>query len=270
MLWREWHRNRPARLTRLIWWAYFAGLSCGGAAFVAEVYGSGVTSRAEHRRLRDPAGGRAGPAPAQRHGITSLSEERTRGTLDVLLATPLSTQSIVWGKWWGAFRVVPLLAFWPTVVMAAFAFGKPAAGAMVQLDDGTRAFSVVLMALIVLVHGAAITSLGLALATWIPRPGRAVGLTVVAYVLVSVGWMILILILVEHGPRDALRLAGLSPIFAAVDLCQEMIDRPQAGGLGLRQHLPLAARRRRSGRALLLTDPRELRPLPRPDLRVNH
>ena len=33
---------------------------------------------------------------------TSLAEERQRGSLDVLLATPLSTRSIVLGKWWGA------------------------------------------------------------------------------------------------------------------------------------------------------------------------
>src|SRR5262249_19191358 len=32
---------------------------------------------------------------------TSLAEERARGSLDVLLSTPLSTPSIVWGKWRG-------------------------------------------------------------------------------------------------------------------------------------------------------------------------
>ena len=32
---------------------------------------------------------------------TALAEERARGSLDVLLATPLSTRSIVVGKWLG-------------------------------------------------------------------------------------------------------------------------------------------------------------------------
>ena len=34
---------------------------------------------------------------------TSLAEERVRGSLDVLLCTPLSTRSILVGKWWGSF-----------------------------------------------------------------------------------------------------------------------------------------------------------------------
>ena len=46
---------------------------------------------------------------------TSLAEERQRGSLDVLLATPLSTRSIVWGKWWGAFRGVPPLLVLPVL-----------------------------------------------------------------------------------------------------------------------------------------------------------
>ena len=32
---------------------------------------------------------------------TSLAEERVRGSLDVLLSTPMSTRSILAGKWWG-------------------------------------------------------------------------------------------------------------------------------------------------------------------------
>ena len=51
--------------------------------------------------------------------VTSLAEDRQRGSLDVLLATPLSTRSIVLGKWWGAFRGVPLLAVLPVLIAAA-------------------------------------------------------------------------------------------------------------------------------------------------------
>ncbi len=39
-----------------------------------------------------------------------LAEERHRGSLDVLMATPLSARTIVMGKWMGAFRRVPWLA----------------------------------------------------------------------------------------------------------------------------------------------------------------
>src|SRR5262249_58141343 len=68
---------------------------------------------------------------------TSLGEERQRGSLDVLLATPLSTRSIVLGKSWGAFRgVLPLTAL-PVLIAAAlvthtgFALGPALIGGLV-------------------------------------------------------------------------------------------------------------------------------------------
>ena len=47
---------------------------------------------------------------------TSLAEERARGSLDILLSTPLSTFSILVGKWWGAFRLAPHVFFWPALL----------------------------------------------------------------------------------------------------------------------------------------------------------
>ena len=52
---------------------------------------------------------------------TALAEERVRGNLDILLATPLSTRSIVWGKWWGTFRAVPCSRSAPAVLAVALA-----------------------------------------------------------------------------------------------------------------------------------------------------
>src|SRR4029079_7528673 len=48
---------------------------------------------------------------------TSMAEERMRGSLDVLLTTPLSTREIVTGKWWGTFRLVPPLALIPALAI---------------------------------------------------------------------------------------------------------------------------------------------------------
>jgi hypothetical protein len=45
------------------------------------------------------------------------------------------------------------------------------------------------MAALILAYGAAITSLGLALATWMPRMGRAVGTTVGLYTMMCIGWI---------------------------------------------------------------------------------
>ena len=109
---------------------------------------------------------------------TTLAEERDRGSLDVIMATPLETRDIVWGKWWGTFATVPRLAILPIWV---------AAGAAMVADGG---IGLVLMIGLILAYAAAITSLGLAVATWVPRLGRVVTVCVMAYVLVAIGWPI--------------------------------------------------------------------------------
>ena len=91
----------------------------------------------------------------------------------------MSTRSIVWGKWWGAFRRVPWLAFWPTLV--AFSLLQPnSQGWMVAL--------VYLTPMLIIAQGAALAGLGLALATWISRAGRAVSWTISALVASVIGW----------------------------------------------------------------------------------
>ncbi len=118
----------------------------------------------------------------------ALAEERVRGSLDVLLATPLSTRSVVWGKWWGTFRLVPMLAVPPGLATAAVAWHHGHWG------------GVVLIIGLVVAYGAALTSLGLALATWVPRLGRAVGLCVAAHVGVTVGWAVFAMVLTGGAP----------------------------------------------------------------------
>ena len=122
---------------------------------------------------------------------TSLAEERQRGSLDVLLATPLSTRSIVLGKWWGAFRGVPPLTVLPVLIAAALA------------THTGFALGPVLIGGLVVAYGAAITSLGLALATWLPRMGRAIGLTAGLYVVVLIAAIPVGMILFGNGPSGA-------------------------------------------------------------------
>jgi hypothetical protein len=61
--------------------------------------------------------------------------------------------------------------------------------------------------------GAALTGLGLLMATWFSRLGRAVGVTVAVYVLVTVGWIFLIRSL-NKGPENN-ELSMASPFFWA-------------------------------------------------------
>jgi ABC-type Na+ efflux pump permease subunit len=106
---------------------------------------------------------------------TGLAEDRARGTLEVLLSTPLSSRSILAAKWRASFRRAPAVAIWPALVASFPAF-----------EHGHWPVYAMLPAL-VLAYAAAITSLGLAVATWVRRVGRAVALCVVAYVVWVVG-----------------------------------------------------------------------------------
>ena len=119
---------------------------------------------------------------------TSLAEERVRGSLDVLMTTTLSTRQIVLGKWLGTYRVVPPMAILPALVV--FSSGE---------GDAKLWPGVVLMLAYVLSAGAAVTSLGLAMATRYSRLGRAVGTTVALYVLITVGWLFVSMFVFSPG-----------------------------------------------------------------------
>jgi ABC-type Na+ efflux pump permease subunit len=129
---------------------------------------------------------------------TALADERVRGQLDVLLTTPLSTRSIVWAKWWGAFQSVPLLAVAPAAVSVALA------------RSSGRWEGAALVAGLFIAYGAAVTSLGLALATWVRRLDLAVALSASLLGVVTVGWLFTVLLVVP-GP-DIPELAAGSPI----------------------------------------------------------
>src|SRR5262249_16822121 len=132
---------------------------------------------------------------------TSLAEERVRGSLDVLLSTPMPTRSILAGKWWGSFRRVLNVAIWPAATTALLAY-----------DSGYWIGCLLLFALAV-AHGAAISSLGLPVATWIDRLGRAIALCVTIYLLLVIGWPILLRAYFWDEPsfREAL-LTGDPPV----------------------------------------------------------
>ncbi len=107
---------------------------------------------------------------------TSLLEERVRGSLDLVLSTPLSTRSILAGKWLGTFRTVPLLLLAPALTTLCIAW------------DSGRWLAYFNYIGLLLAYSAVIVSLGLALATWLSRLERAVAVCVGVYVVFSIGW----------------------------------------------------------------------------------
>jgi hypothetical protein len=177
VLWREWHRKRPSRWTGRLWTAYAVVFGSASLLVLARYYlspGFGGYDAAELNAWNVSFGLLMLTISA----ATALSEERDRGSLDVILATPLSTGTILLGKWWGTFALVPRLAILPVWV-----------GAGMTLISG-QVLGLMLMIGLILAYAASITSLGLAVATWESRPGRAVAYAVIVYVVL---WMNLLI-----------------------------------------------------------------------------
>ena len=111
----------------------------------------------------------------------------------------MPTDRIVLAKWWGAYRVVPALAILPAIcclVIVAAALDQPPAASRNQavpapLDWVDRIACVGLPVATLLVQGALVVSVGLALAIWNRRVGRAVAVSVSICGFFAFGWLIL-------------------------------------------------------------------------------
>jgi ABC-type transport system involved in multi-copper enzyme maturation permease subunit len=196
VVWREWHRGRPSR------WMMLVVIVYGGLSLVftgLAMLWTGGQSGAIVNGFQVAVGLLLLSVTA----ATSLAEERARGSLDLLLSTPLSTRQIVVGKWLGAFRVVPMLVILPALLISV----------EIYVADTQNWWLGAMMIAFVLCAGAAITSLGLAMATRFSRVGRAIGMTVTVYVLVTVAWVPFAVLM--YGPPSQ-RLILASPMFWAM------------------------------------------------------
>jgi ABC-type transport system involved in multi-copper enzyme maturation permease subunit len=196
ILWREAHRRQSSGWGKMIWWLYavLSAVFSLLAIFVNPDIAPGVSAFMVS----------IGLLMVSVTSATALAEERSQGSLDVLMATPLPTRDIVLGKWRGAYRIVPRLAILPGVLAIGTSLGRGWWTAAVP-------FAALIVAL-VLAYGAVVTSLGLALATWQPRLGRAVGFSVSAYLTLAVIYPTIALMTVRTGPDDTLFL-WVSPFF---------------------------------------------------------
>jgi ABC-type transport system involved in multi-copper enzyme maturation permease subunit len=214
VFWRECRLQRPSLWLGLLWASYVVGAVLFTALAVGEcaARGPGRTLWAGWFNGFQAAVGLlllSLVAPA------ALAEERARGSLEVLLSTPLSSRGLVLEKWWAYYRAVPALALLPALVAAGFAIPHQ------------RWLGVVLTAGLVLAEGAAVTSLGIALATWVSRPDRALLLSAAASVLVTVAWVPLVVFLFQ-GNELSLGLASASPLLGVAVITIEMDHGPPA------------------------------------------
>lgn len=203
VLWREWHRNKLSLKAR-IGAALFLilAVTCSAVVVAAGTRSGTLVVNAFQVSI--------GLLLISVTAASSLAEERARGSLDILMATPMSTRQIVLGKWLGSFRLVPALAVLPTLVVIAEAGW-----------DSRKLSMAILMPAYVIAVGAAITSLGVAMATWCSRLGRSIGLSVMIYVLVTVGWMFLVMALMRPHPYGFAFIAG-SPFFGPIVITSQL------------------------------------------------
>lgn len=222
VLWREWHRQRPSRWVRTVWFLY--GLGALGFSIYAFILCLGLHSPSWHVEfgiLVNAFQLSIGLLLVSVTSVTSLQDERTRGSLDVVLTTPLSTMGIFWGKWWGTYRVVFLLAILPTLVASGHYVREGLEhGWLRALRDGPARYFL-LMPLVTCCYGAVVVSIGLALAVWIKGPGRAMATSVVIYVFLTVGVLFAAVILKTENPYVALGSSFLASGFLTEE-CLEL------------------------------------------------
>ncbi len=226
VLWREWFRNRPSGWARTIWGVYVAG--CVAFTLIAFVSDVGQPPGFMRGRVSLWVNGlqvAIGLLFLSVGAATSLAEERVRGSLDVLMATPLSTRSIVWGKWLGTFRMVPRLALLPGLL----AFG-------LAWKHGNSMEVIFLLAEIA-AYGALITSLGLALATRTARLSTAVCTSIMAYVMLTVATFFILAVVVRDPPGE--RMFAFSPFGGPAILTLDIAN----NGVGPREPSWAAVRR---------------------------
>ncbi|WP_406696231.1 hypothetical protein V5E97_35110 [Singulisphaera sp. Ch08] len=216
VLWREWHRARPSRLARRVWGLFMVGAVTASVGAIVAPKSSFAMAWVNGLQVS------IGMLLLSVTAATSLSEERVRGSLDVLMTTTLSTREIVLGKWLGTFRLVPSLAVLPVLVVLS---SDPLNSLYLPTALMTLVF--------VFIGGAVITGLGLAMATWCARLGRAVALTVSAYVVVAVGCLFIGMLFQSQHSGEGLMMA--SPFYFAGVLAADI-----CGPGGGRQHLEWA------------------------------
>jgi ABC-type transport system involved in multi-copper enzyme maturation permease subunit len=220
VLWREWHRSRPSA-----WMLAILALLMGTTAVLCVVGAAVFWSRPNGTTPN--AWATAGMVGYLLHAIfgllllsavapTSMSEDRQRGSLDLLAVTTLSTRAIVAGKWLGTFRLALLIAIAPGLMALAMATYHPnpattGAPRPPPWFAGARIYGAIVVIATIAAHGALLTSAGLALAVWMKRQSRAIAASVALFVLVTAVWPIVVTVI--HGERElGLYLAHLSPV----------------------------------------------------------
>jgi ABC-type transport system involved in multi-copper enzyme maturation permease subunit len=211
VFWRDWYYKRPSRWVRVVWLAYVVLALVSTGLALREIFTAPGPAGKELAILANAFQTAIALVLLSAASVMPVADERVKGTLEVLLATPLTTPSIVWAKWWAAYYRVPLLVILPAVLAGTLAW------------QCGRWQNALLLVTLFLGYAAVTTSLGLALAVYIRRLGRAVAIGVTIQVLAGVGWFILLVVLFLRAGDWLVGMAMASPLYACGALTADII-----------------------------------------------
>lgn len=238
--WYERFRRRPAGAARVVAWLFGMASALGVGVIAFQTYAvwnalwAGTWAPAVAMLLVA-----VGLLLVTVRAVTALADERVRGSLDILLVTPIPTREIVRAKWRAAFELVPLVLAMPAAVLLI----RLLAGLTKRWIgppnrwfgyDGSNWTALVLACAQPLCFAAMMVGLGLFLATYVKRFGRAVGIAVAAYVALAPGWMLLTRGEPPHE-ADTAPLIMLSPL-STVGIMTQRIDDNYHHRAGLAEH----------------------------------
>ncbi len=169
LFWRECRRGRPSRWATVVIFAFITLASTSTIASALLPANTGVAEWVNGSQVS------IGLLILSVMAATALGEERTRGSLDVLLATPFSARQLVLGKWLFTFRRVAL----PAILAGLVVWMRAPHGGSESVP------AVAFMMAYVLCAAAAVTSLGLAVGTVFSQLGRAVAMSLGIYLLLT-------------------------------------------------------------------------------------
>ena len=114
---------RPSRMAQILWVLYWLGAVLATAIGIYDVFAYGIDNMTGGFMIHTALVLQSvlGLMLLSVQAPTALGEERVRGSLDVLMAAPISTRAIVWGKWMGTYRIALGLAVLPGVAAAVIA-----------------------------------------------------------------------------------------------------------------------------------------------------
>ncbi len=236
MSWYERHRKRPSRATKLVWAIFTLAATAGtGWTIVLILTRSRMSEMGIVVNLLQIG---FGLLLVSVFAVSSLADERARGSLDVLMTTPVASRSILSAKWRSTFALVPRLLILPAATAFVLLLVSPSwrpSSASTPLD-GSLIVSACLLLLHPLACGAMLTSMGLFFATWLSKFGRAVGTAIGCYVMLAIGWIFFVTMVSNKNESSVFALQA-SPVAAQAFMSVSLFehgrgDQVLAGQLG--------------------------------------